>query len=107
MDFSQLKDGLRQIANELDHKVLIPEKNTAVKIEKDSTNVKLSFLEKKYSFPIIDCIFLPIFSTTAENLALYVLEKIQKKITFPKNVESIEVGVDEGYGQGARISKVL
>jgi 6-pyruvoyltetrahydropterin/6-carboxytetrahydropterin synthase len=107
MDFSQLKDGLRQIANELDHKVLIPEKNTAVKIEKDSTNVKLSFLEKKYSFPIIDCIFLPIFSTTAENLALYVLEKIQKKITFPKNVESIEVGVDEGYGQGAKISKVL
>jgi len=105
MDFSLLKDTLKQIADELDHKILIPEKNTTVKIEKNKVSVKISFLEKNYIFPLIDCIFLPIISTTAENLALYVLEKIQKKINFSKNIESIEIGVDEGYGQGARISK--
>ena len=105
MDFSQLKDTLKQIVDELDHKILIPEKNITVKIEKNSKSVKISFLEKNYSFPLVDCIFLPIISTTAENLALYVLEKIQKKITIPKNIECIEIGVDEGYGQGARISK--
>ena len=107
MDFSLLKDNLKQIADELDHKILIPEKNNSVKIEKNRTCVKMSFLEKEYVFPITDCIFLPITSTTAENLALYILEKIQKKIVFPKNIESIEIGVDEGYGQGARISKNL
>ena len=107
MDFSQLKDALRQIVDELDHKILIPEKNSAVKIEKNNTTVKISFLEKNYSFPLVDCIFLPIISTTAENLALYVLEKIQKKINFSKNIESIEIGVDEGYGQGSKISKNL
>ena len=105
MDFSQLKETLKQIADELDHKILIPEKNKSVKIEKDNTSVKISFLDKHYIFPLTDCIFLPIISTTAENLAIYVLEKIQKKITFPKNIEDIEVGVDEGYGQGARILK--
>ena len=105
MDFSQLKEILKQIADELDHKILIPQKNKSVKIEKDNTSVKISFLDKHYVFPLTDCIFLPIISTTAENLALYILEKIQKKITFPKNIEDIEIGVDEGYGQGARISK--
>jgi 6-pyruvoyltetrahydropterin/6-carboxytetrahydropterin synthase len=107
MDFSQLKDALKDIADELDHKILIPEKNTSTSIEKNSSYVKISFLDKSYSFPPSDCVFLPIISTTAENLALYVLEKIQKKITFLKNIESIEIGVDEGYGQGARISKNL
>jgi len=105
MDFSQLKETLKQIADELDHNILIPQKNKSVKIEKDNTSVKISFLDKHYVFPLTDCIFLPIISTTAENLALYILEKIQKKITFPKNIEDIEIGVDEGYGQGARISK--
>jgi len=107
MDFSQLKDALRQIVDELDHKILIPEKNKSLKIEKNNKSVKMSFLEKNYSFPLSDCIFLPINSTSAENLALYILDKIQKKIIFPKNIESIEIGVDEGYGQGARVSKNL
>jgi len=105
MDFSQLKDALKEIADELDHKILIPEKNTSITIKKNSSYVKISFLDKSYSFPLSDCIFLPIRSSTAENLALYVLEKIQKEITFLKNIESIEIGIDEGYGQGARISK--
>jgi len=107
MDFSQLKGALKEIADELDHKILIPEKNKLVKIEKNKTNIKVSFLEKSYSFPLSDCVFLPIFSTTAENLAMYVLEKIQSKITFLENIENIEIGVDEGYGQGAKISKNL
>jgi 6-pyruvoyltetrahydropterin/6-carboxytetrahydropterin synthase len=105
MDFSLLKNTLKQITDELDHKVLIPEKNSNVKIEKDSKSVKISFLGKNYVFPLVDCVFLPISSTTAENLAGYVLEKLQKKIGIPKNIESVEVGVDEGYGQGARIVK--
>jgi len=107
MDFSLLKDTLKKITDELDHKILIPEKNSSVKIEKDSSSVKISFLGKNYVFPLADCVFLPISSTTAENLAGYVLEKLQKKIVIPKNIESIEIGVDEGYGQGARISKTF
>jgi len=105
MDFSQLKDILKKIADELDHKILIPEKSTSVKIEKESKSVKISVLEKNYVFPLDDCFFVPIISTTAENLASYILEKIQKKIAIPDNIESIEIGVDEGYGQGARVSK--
>ncbi|MCK4364901.1 MAG: 6-carboxytetrahydropterin synthase [Thermoplasmatales archaeon] len=103
MDFSLLKDVLREVVNELDHKILIPEKSNVVKIEKGKDSVKIDSLGKQYVFPVNDCIFLPIDSTSAENLSKYILERLIKKTSFPKNIEGIEIGVDEGYGQGAKI----
>ncbi len=107
LDFSILKNILRKITYELDHKVLIPEKSKSIKIVKEKKTVKITSLGKNYMFPLSDCIFLPISSTSAENLASYILDKILKKISFPDNVDGIEIGVDEGYGQGARISKIF
>ncbi len=107
MDFSLLKEALREIVGELDHRILIPEKNNVVKIYKEKNNVKVTTLGKNYAFPLNDCVFLPINSTSAENLAEYILNRILKNISFPKHVTCVEIGVDEGYGQGARISKVF
>lgn len=105
LDFSILKDILREIVSDLDHRILIPEKNNAVNIIKEKNSVKVSTLGKDYIFPLNDCVFLPIDSTSAENLAAFILEKILNKTTLPDNVEYIEIGVDEGYGQGARVTK--
>jgi 6-pyruvoyltetrahydropterin/6-carboxytetrahydropterin synthase len=107
VDFSILKNVLRDLAGELDHKILIPEKSSIVKIEKQKNSVKISALDKSYVFPISDCIFLPIKSTSAENLASYLLKKLLAKIDFSEKIECVEIGVDEGYGQGARVSKKL
>ncbi len=107
MDFSFIKDILKKIVSELDHMILIPKHSKAVQIEKENENVKITSTGKTYVFPLCDCIFLPINSTSAENLSVYILERLIKGTSFPKNIESVEVGVDEGYGQGARISKKL
>jgi 6-pyruvoyltetrahydropterin/6-carboxytetrahydropterin synthase len=107
VDFTLLKRTLKEIADKLDHKILIPEKNNIAKIEKQRESVKIVSLNKEYVFPIEDCIFLPISSTSAENLAEYVLDLFLKKIKLPKKVKSIEIGVDEGYGQGAKVTKNL
>jgi len=107
IDFSVVKEALKKIVNELDHKILIPEKNNIAKIEKQKNKVKIDSMGKEYVFPISDCIFLPIISTSAENLANYILDRITDKVSFPKSIEAIEIGVDEGFGQGARISKKL
>ena len=107
IDFSILKDILKKISGELDHKILIPEKSNAIKIVKDKKSVKINSIGNEYVFPLKDCIFLPIGSTSAENLAKYILDTILKTVSLPKNVDGIEIGVDEGYGQGARISKIF
>ena len=107
LDFSVLKNILRKISGKLDHKVLIPEKSKAIKIVKEKKSVRINLIENNYVLPLNDCIFLPIESTSAENLSSYILDEILKKISLPKNVDGIEIGVDEGYGQGARISKIF
>jgi 6-pyruvoyltetrahydropterin/6-carboxytetrahydropterin synthase len=107
VDFSLLKNALREIAGMLDHRVLIPEKSNIIKIEKQKQSVKISALGKTFVFPKSDCIFLPIISTSAENLAGYILDRLIDKLPLTEHIKRVEVGVDEGFGQGARLSKKL
>ena len=107
LDFSILKDALRETAGILDHRILIPEKSGVVSIERENDSIKLNSLGKLYVFPMNDCVLLPISSTSAEKLAQYILEAIVEKIPLSKQIESIEIGVDEGFGQGARMSKTF
>lgn len=107
IDFSLLKNILKSVIKELDHKVLIPKKSSLVKIEKKEGKVKLYTGSKQYILPLEDCVLLPISSTSVENLAQYILGKMVKKIAMPKRIKSIELGIDEGFGQGAWITKKL
>ena len=107
LDFSIVKDSLRKIINLLDHKVLIPEISKSINIKKLKDHIEVSLLDKRYVFPVSDCVFLPLESTSAENLAIFVLEQFLKHIPLSDKIKEIEIGVDEGFGQGARISKVL
>ncbi len=107
LDFSQLKQVLRDIANELDHHVLIPEKSSIANIKKDDNSVIVNALNKKFVLPLSDCVFLPIESTSAENIAGYILKQLLDRLKFPKTISEVEIGVDEGYGQGAKVNKKL
>ncbi len=108
IDFSILKNLLKKIANYLDHKILIPEKSSIANIQKnEKESIKIIALGKTYIFPISDCVFLPITSTSAENIAGFILNYIVENLDIPDSVKCIEIGVDEGYGQGARISKKI
>ena len=108
IDFSILKNLLREIANHLDHKILIPEKSSIAKIQKnEKENIKITALGKTYIFPESDCVFLPIASTSAENIARFILDYVVENLDTPDDIKFIEIGVDEGFGQGARISKKI
>jgi 6-pyruvoyltetrahydropterin/6-carboxytetrahydropterin synthase len=105
LDFSTLKKILKEIVEELDHKILIPEKSEKVDIIKDNEKLKLNAQGKQYVFPLSDCVLLPINSTSAENLANYLLNILLEKFNFSKNINRVELGVDEGFGQGVRVIK--
>lgn len=105
IDFSELKKILREITDNLDHYVLIPEKSSIAKIKKDKDSVEINALGKRFVLPLSDCVFLPIESTSAENLSSYILDQVINKLNLPKSISSVEIGIDEGYGQGAKICK--
>lgn len=106
-DFSLIKEKLRFIANQLDHKILIPKNSNVVSITQEKDSITVNSLEKTYVFPLTDCVLLPIHSTSAENLSTYILETFIKNIKPSSNITKIMIGVDEGYGQGARVEKKL
>jgi len=105
LDFISVKEFLRGIASELDHRVLIPNRDPGVAVNKEIVKYKVG--DKEFVFPKSDCILLDIDVASAETLATFVLQRVLDKVKFPKNVKHIEVGVDEGRGQGAWNGKDL
>ncbi len=100
IDFSLLKDTLRDIADELDHYMLIPEQAN-IELTRQDDSIEAIFRGKRYVLPAEDCLLLPLHATSAENLAAYVLKRLHEKMDIPPEVTSVSVGIDEGYGQGA------
>ncbi len=99
MDFISVKEFLRGIAAELDHRVLIPRKDPGVQIKEDYVHYRIG--DKEVTVPVCDCAVLEIAVASAETLAEFVQSRLLAKVKFPKNVTKIEIGVDEGRGQGA------
>jgi len=99
-DFGEVKKVLREVCDELDHKMLVPTKNPRLKITKKGDNIIIVHGKKNYSFPQEDVLELDIPSATAEGLARYILDRISPRLKRP-NIKEIEVGLDEGVGQGA------
>ncbi|RLC54593.1 MAG: 6-pyruvoyl tetrahydropterin synthase family protein [Chloroflexota bacterium] len=102
-DFSEVKDALREIAREMDHKVILPAKG--IEILERENEVEIHFEGKRYVFPSEECFFLPYPASSAEYLAQYILDSLLKKIEMPSNVILIKIGVDEGPGQSAWVEK--
>lgn len=100
-DFREIKKILIEIINEIDHKVLIPTEGK-LQIKENMEEIEVIHEDKRYVFPKDDCALLPIYSSSAENLASFILKRVVEKIINSDNrIKVIEVGVDEGYGQGA------
>jgi 6-pyruvoyltetrahydropterin/6-carboxytetrahydropterin synthase len=107
LDFSIIKELINNIVKKIDHKIIIPKKSKFANIKINDTYLNMETLGKKYLFPIEDCIILPIDSTSAEKLSMYILDKFIEKIRLYSNLSKIELGIDEGFGQGSRIIKKL
>ncbi len=103
IDFRIIKKIIKEIIKEIDHRVIIPIEGM-LDIRKNE-QVEVEYNGKKYSFPKEDCVFLPIYSSSAENIASYILKKVVDALNVDaikkENIKTIRIGVDEGYGQGA------
>ncbi len=93
VDFREVKKVVANVCKTLDHKVLLPGLSSSIKVEEREESVFVFVEQKKYQFPLADCVILPIRSTTAEYLAQY----FSAQIAF-SNTHSVTVCVSESDG---------
>ena len=100
IDFIALRDELMAIVSELDHHMLLPTSHPAIRVEQVGAEVIATFEERRWVFPVDDCVLLPIANTTAELIAHYVgqclLDKLAAREIRPTR---LSIGIDENNGQ--------
>ncbi len=104
-DFLPIKEKLREIADRLDHRILIASGMEG--LEQGEDEVRINIGEKRYLFPEEEAVILDIDQVTAEQLAMFLLDEVIEELDFPEKVNSVEIGVDESRGQGAWARKEI
>ena len=102
-DFLHIKPIVKELCDELDHKVLMPRENPQLRFDKDQRNIIITAGEDRFSIPKSDVLFLPIANTSVELLAQYLAQQIQEQMRerHQFNFSKLEVEVEESYGQSA------
>ena len=102
-DFIALRDAMQKIVNELDHHVLLPTKHPQIRVQSDEREVTATFESRRWIFPREDCVLLPVENTTAEEIAAWIAARLRDVVKAQPNanIESIQVEVEENFGQWA------
>ena len=103
-DFVKLKQIMRGLCDEIDHKVLLPLENPRLQVVEEGESVTVAYeVKPRYLFPRIDCALLPIPNTTVEMLAELLASRLRAQLeaTGARGVTAIEMEVEENFGQSA------
>ncbi len=93
VDFRQVKKEVSRVCKSIDHRVLLPGISPHMTIVEDGGSVVVNVKGRKYSFPVTDCMILPLKATTAEMLAKF----IHDEVGFP-TASKVTVCVTENVG---------
>jgi 6-pyruvoyltetrahydropterin/6-carboxytetrahydropterin synthase len=104
-NFVTLKRIMRTLVNELDHKMLLPLHNARLKVVEKGEEVHVTYVDgsRRYVFPRMDVVLLPISNTTAEMLARHLAVRLREELaeTETGNLTALSIGVEEVIGQSA------
>lgn len=108
MDFLDIKPIIRELCNEIDHRLILPKNHRYLRFETKNLFTYLYLKDNlEFMLPTKDILFLPIQNTSAERLAYYFTQKIEEKILekFGLSFEMMEVSIEETPGQAASFFK--
>jgi 6-pyruvoyltetrahydropterin/6-carboxytetrahydropterin synthase len=102
-DFIALRDSLRAILDELEHRVMLPADHHSIRVTADDREVTATFEDRRWIFPREDCVILPVANTTAELMARYLGHRLADSLEQRTGARPAElsIGVDENHGQWA------
>jgi 6-pyruvoyltetrahydropterin/6-carboxytetrahydropterin synthase len=107
VDFLAVRDALKTIVAELDHRVLLPARHPAIRVSSRAGQVEVAFAERRWLFPQDDCLLLPIANTTTELLAQYVGERLLAALAALGGNTARKVQVEIGEGAGFSAVAIL
>jgi len=103
-DFVVLKRLMKELCDEIDHKVLLPLESPKIQVTEEGDTVDVAVEGKpRYRFPRIDCALLPVPNTTVEMLAEMLAVRLRAKLEQmgARGLTAIEIEVEENFGQWA------
>jgi 6-pyruvoyl-tetrahydropterin synthase len=105
LDFGVVKRVAKALCDELDERVIVPERSDCLAVAVDAKRVEVVTVEgDRFQFPRGDCAVLPIVHSSAEELAAYLLERLGAALATEaggRDIAGLEVGVAEAPGQVA------
>ncbi len=110
VDFSFVKQLMKRLCDEIDHKVLLPLQNSKLQVTTEEDRVLVAYENKpRYVFPLSDCALLAIPNTTVEMLAQYLAGKARASLSGKQfaQLATIEVEVEENFGQAGVYREAL
>lgn len=102
-DFTWVRECLRKILRELDHRILLAGEDPRLQIRWTTEEVEVHVGRRRWVLPRCDCVVLPLEATTTELLARHLGRRLLETFTTRGNwlPELLQVEVEESPGQSA------
>lgn len=100
VDFIALRDEMVRLTRRLDHKMLLPDSHPLIRVSIQGDEVITTFRDRRWIFPLDNCVILPVSNTTAELLASYLGGELLKWLREAQQASfsRVRVAVDENQG---------
>lgn len=108
IDFRELKRRVRQLCQQWDHQILLPQHSKKIKLSKEGPQTIVRTPASEYSFPTTDVVVLDVIETTAEELASILCSMLIKdlRIDFP-TITQVTVSINESSTSRAIVTLPL
>jgi 6-pyruvoyltetrahydropterin/6-carboxytetrahydropterin synthase len=93
-----VRNALKTILAELDHRVLLPTQHAAIRASSQTGEVEAMFADRRWVFPKDNCLLLAVANTTTEMLAQHVGERLAAAL---KLACRLRIEISEGTGCAA------
>ena len=109
VDFIRLKRAMEDIAEALDHRMLLATQSEALPVSRgDAGEVEVRLADRRYVFPESDVVLLDVPNTTAEMLAVWVADRLVAELgEDASGIEWMEIELEESPGQSASCRRDL
>ena len=101
VDFVALRNALKAIVAELDHRMLLPTEHPTIRAVSRAGEIEVAFADRRWVFPADDCLLLPVANTTTEMLAHYVGGRLLAALGALGGNTPSRVRIEIGEGGGA------